>query len=175
MRCPKCGTEVPSDALSCPKCNLLTPKGRTSRNLSLKKEAQHDQLGKAKRYLILGAVVIIVIGIASYAYLTLSLSSAIDPEAAVRSMNALRQMPSNKEGATVDDFMEQARKESEQAGRLVRYRGWFVQPINGTKSRILVVYSFEEQDGEQRAEWIADTSRNTFTPQTNLARGAFNK
>jgi hypothetical protein len=174
MRCPKCGTEVPVDALQCSKCKLVTPKGRTSQSLAFKKGEREGRLSKLKYYAILAGIVLIVFGIAGYVYLTLDTPSQVDPKIAIQAMTTLRGRPSTQDGVTVDEYMKRALNESERTGKLLRYRGWHIEPIAGTKDRFLVVFSFEEEGGsEQRAEWAA-TAANTFTAQTNLARAAYN-
>jgi hypothetical protein len=51
MRCPKCSTETPSDAMQCPGCNSLTPRGRvaTKQAGELNKKLQAEKR-KQKKY-----------------------------------------------------------------------------------------------------------------------------
>ena len=174
MRCPKCGTDVSVGALQCSKCKLLTPKGRTSQALAFEKGERENKLSKVKYYGIIGGIVAIVFGVAGYAYVSLEATSHVDAKTALQAMDKLRSTPSSQPDISVDEYMQRTLKESEQAGRLVRYRGWHIEPIQGTRTRFLVVFSFEERDGgEQRAEWAA-TASDKFTAQTNLARSAYN-
>lgn len=51
MRCPKCSTETPSDAMQCPGCNSLTPRGRvaTKQAGEMNKKLQAEKR-KQKKY-----------------------------------------------------------------------------------------------------------------------------
>ncbi|HEU4386453.1 MAG TPA: hypothetical protein VFV34_01560, partial [Blastocatellia bacterium] len=102
MRCPKCGTDVPVNALQCSKCRLLTPKGRNSQSLAFEKGERETKLSKVKQYVIIGGIVVLVLGIAGYTYMTLEAGSPIDPKVAVQTMDKLRKAPSTQPGVSVD-------------------------------------------------------------------------
>lgn len=177
MRCPRCQTETPADALACPKCKLLTPKGRTSRSLKLTdKEKDKEKRGKLKRYILVAVSVVVIGGVGGYIYLTVEFSSGAEPRTALNALENLKKLPSNENGYTVDQRLNRALKESQDSGRLARYQGWHIRPVPGTKTKVLLVFSYEEKDGTQhRAEWIADFSTNSFSPQNSLAAAVYSK
>jgi len=112
-------------------------------------------------------------------YLVVFFSSGpeeIDPKAAVPMLNKLRHSPSTQEGLNVDDLLTQRLEKSRRVGNLLKYQGWTIRPVNGSKTKLLISFSFEETDNiQQRAEWIADVVKNTYTPQTELAASVYNK
>ncbi|MEK6289642.1 MAG: hypothetical protein AABO57_28335 [Acidobacteriota bacterium] len=85
-------------------------------------------------------------------------------------------MPSSEPGVTIDARLSRELEASRRVGNLVGYQGWTVRPIKGTKTRVLIVFAYQEVGGtHQRAEWLADLSNNTFTPQTDLAAAVHSK
>ena len=181
MRCPKCHTETPSDALVCPGCKLPTPKGRqykADKRAGKKpkspkkiKEAKQRKRSKTLNIVLASLIGIIVAGLGIYVFAAFKLGATeLDPQTAQQVLNALRKAPSNKQGLSVDDRMNQELKKSKESGKLLKYSGWSTRAVQGDKKKILVAYTFEEKDsGEQRAEWIADPSNNSFAPRTGLA------
>ena len=181
MRCPKCHTETPSDALVCPGCKLATPKGRqfqadkrAGKNPKSPKRVKEAKAFKRSRALniVLGCVIgSMVVGLGIYVYETfLSGGMELDAKAAGQMLITLRRMPSNEKGLSVDERMNEEIKKSKESGKLLKYQGWTTRPIRGERSKILIAFSFEEKEsGEQRAEWIADPSNNSFAPRTGLA------
>jgi hypothetical protein len=79
-------------------------------------------------------------------------------------------MPSNDPGLTIDARLTREVETSRRVGNLLAYQGWAVRRVTGTKTKVLLVFSFREVgDTEKRAEWLADLVNNTFTAQTELA------
>ncbi|MEK6304511.1 MAG: hypothetical protein AABO41_27810 [Acidobacteriota bacterium] len=101
-------------------------------------------------------------------------SQGPEPEVAASVLDKLRKMPSNQEGLTVEQSVAQQLEKSRRVGNLVAYQGWTVHQAPGDKSKLLVVFSFDERDNtKQRAEWLVDSAGSTFTPQTDLAAAVF--
>jgi hypothetical protein len=89
-------------------------------------------------------------------------------------LSQFRRLPSNQAGMSVEERAAEELEKSRRAGLLVRYQGWLIRPIKGTKTKVLIAFSFEEKgDKEQRAEWVADLEQNTFVPQNELAAAIY--
>lgn len=91
-------------------------------------------------------------------------------------LEKLRHSPSSQEGLNVDDLLTQELEKSRRVGNLLSYQGWTMRPINGSKTKLIISFSFQENDKtHQRAEWIADLVHDTFVPQTELAAMVYKK
>jgi hypothetical protein len=100
----------------------------------------------------------------------------LDPKAALPMLDKLRYSPSTQEGLNVEALLTQELEKSRRVGNLLSYQGWTIKPINGSKTKLIISFSFEENDKkQQRAEWIADLVHNTFVPQTELAAMVYKK
>ncbi len=185
MRCPKCHAETPSDALVCPGCKLPTPRGRqfkadkragkNPKSPKKIKEAKRHQRSKAVNIALGSVIGLIAAGLGVYLYMALmSGATEIDPKAAGEMLVRLRRLPSSEQGLSVDDKMNQEVKKSRDSGQLLKYQGWTMRPVQGDKKKILITFSFVEKDsGEKRAEWVADTTNNSFAPRTGLASSVY--
>jgi len=201
MRCPKCHTETPPSAANCPGCNLATPKGKHDKQVA--KEKEYDR--KTKKVFLSGlsfgrkgaekkddgepgrastilkiAIIVIAIGMAGFGSYLLVFSmwesKHADPILAFKAMQAFRTMPSNEEGLTVDQLMTRELDKFKEAGNLKGSQGWHTEKINGTESRVLVVFSFQDKDDkDHRAEWLVDVNSQRSIPQTALAIEMYNK
>ena len=191
MKCPRCHVEVPTEALRCPDCKLPKPKSliaqgsqdKTKSKLAAKRKPTSGRKPGAKpeRKLpkwvsitagALSIVLVAVIGVYAYWYFSHT-TSELDPHLAEPAMQKLREMPSTQANLTVDQYLNQQLEKSRRVGNLVSVKGWTMRPVQGTRSKMLIAFSFEERDNtEQRAEWLADLSHDTFTPQTELASAA---
>jgi len=122
-------------------------------------------------------IVFVVLGAIFYIFVLPMLnSSGPEAQAAVSMVIKFRSLPSNVEGKTVGECMADEMAKSKRVGNLTSYQGWTTKPLKGTKTRFLIVFSYEEQGNVvQRAEWIADLNTNTFTPTTDLASTVYNK
>ena len=97
-------------------------------------------------------------------------SDVAEPKAILVALDNLRRMPSNEEGLTIDARMLRELERSRRGGNLAGYQGWIVKSIKGTKSKVLLVFSYDEVgNAHRRAEWLADLAQNTFAPQNELA------
>jgi hypothetical protein len=97
-------------------------------------------------------------------------SEQAEPKTVLSALDKLRRMPSNEPGLTLDARLLHEIETSRRVGNLAGYQGWTVRPIKGTKARVVLAFSYVEVgDVHQSAEWIADLTNNTFTPQTDLA------
>jgi hypothetical protein len=179
MRCPKCYTETPNDALNCPSCNLVTPKGRTA--APQKDNSAKSKKGKAgaKSKIDWGAIMpgkwitwvllagfLVGSGFLAYWYVY-STPQSVKPETALNAMNQLRRLPSKEEGKSIEDRMTEELKKAKDSGQLVKYKGWTVKPYNNHS--YLVSFSYEETSSTKSADWIVDPQNNIFTPITELA------
>src|SRR6185503_13018100 len=115
------------------------------------------------------------VGLSFYSYLAYQ-PHELDPHLAQPALAKLRQEPSVVSGMNVDEYLTQQLEKSRRVGNLLKYQGWTVSPVRGSKTKLLIAFSYEERDNTQyRAEWIADVANNTFTPQTELASAAYKK
>jgi hypothetical protein len=191
MKCPRCHVEVPTEALRCPDCKLPKPKSligqadknKTKSQMAAKRKPLHGGKPgvKPERKLprwasitagVVSGLLIAAIGIYAYWYFA-NRTSELDPHLAQPAMQKLRAMPSKQADLTVDQYLNQELEKSRRVGNLVSVQGWTMRPVQGTRSKMLISFSFQERDNtEQRAEWLADLSHDTFTPQTELASAA---
>jgi hypothetical protein len=105
-----------------------------------------------------------------------SLPHEIDPKAAMPMLNKLRNSPSSQDGLNVDALLTQEMEKSRRVGNLRSYQGWTIRPFGGSRTKLIISFSFEETDNiQQRAEWVADLVHNTFTPQTDLAMAVYKR
>jgi len=121
------------------------------------------------------SIVVTLIGAGGYWFVwPLFQSQGPEPEVAALVLEKLRKMPSKQEGLTVEESIARELEKSRRVGNLLSYQGWTVQPVPGDKSKLLVVFSFNERDNSKKsAEWLADPVSSTFTPQTELAAAVF--
>jgi hypothetical protein len=183
---------VPTEAIRCPDCKLPKPKslivqaGKSQTKKQAPAAGTRSKPGrprtKRERKLprwanvaagALSALLAVALGVYLYWHFTHT-TSELDPHLAQPAMQKLRQMPSPQADMTVEQYLNQELEKSRRIGNLVSTQGWTMRPVEGSRSKMLISFSFIERDNtEQRAEWLADLSRDTFTPQTELARAAF--
>jgi len=97
-------------------------------------------------------------------------SEQAEPKIVLSALDKLRKTPSNEPDLTIDAALSRQLETSRRVKNLVAYHGWTVRPIKGTRSKVVLVFSYEEVGGvHHSAEWIADLANNTFTPETDLA------
>jgi hypothetical protein len=125
-------------------------------------------------------VVTAVLGFGGYfvvsSYLNPAERSQAEVKRALDALSLLRHLPSSQAGMSVEERMAEELDKSRRAGLLVRYQGWLIRPIKGTRTKVLLIFSFEEKGNkEQRAEWVADLEENTFVPQNELAAAVYKK
>lgn len=191
MVCPRCATDVTAEALYCPYCNLRKPKAGfklSAPSPSRKPAAQvvprkrHEALDrslsqprnpKRKARLVISSVaaLVAVLSVGLYVFVVpLVHSEGVEPKTALTALDRLQHVPSNEPDLTIDARLSREVEKSRRVGNLVGYQGWTAHPIKGTKTRVLLVFAYREVGNtEQRAEWLADLTANTFTPQTALA------
>ena len=191
MVCPRCSTKVSAEALYCSYCSLPKPKAgfgeevtaspsksvtpSDSRKSPKRDDRRRRRPPNTKRRLkvvvLSGAALAAVVALALYIFVVpLVYSQGVEPKAAMSALDRLQHMQSNQPDLTIDARLSGELEKSRRVGNLVGYQGWTVHPIKGTKTRVLLVFSYREVGNtEQRAEWLADLSNNTFTPQTSLA------
>ena len=208
LTCPRCGTDVPTEALYCPYCTLPKPKrgfvaaeekpeevslpeqpkasltaqphrsvalrsAKKERSKSAKRSSAHP--GKPPRNLRLSvlsvAALVALFSVGTYIFVVpLVYSEQAEPKSVLSALDKLRKMPSSDPSVTVDGRLLRELEFSRRVKNLVAYQGWTVRPIKGTKTKVVLAFTYEEVGGlHQSADWIADLTNNTFTPQTELA------
>jgi len=205
LSCPRCGTDVPNEALYCPYCSLPKPK----RGFAAVEEEKPEEPGltdqpkpaapprkangKAKgvsppsakrpparsrkprgniRVPVLSvAAIVALVSVGVYIFVVpLVYSEHAEPKTVLSALEKLRRTPSSDPAVTIDARLTHELETSRRVKNLVSYQGWTVRPIKGTKTKVILAFSYEEVSGvHQNAEWIADLSNGTFTPQTELA------
>jgi hypothetical protein len=194
LRCPSCG-------LSKPKARTVEATDKPSRWfgwVAVKRESAGRQNqkragenhrtvnrkpaeppSKTKRVALMlsFSMMVALIGAGGYWFVwPIFLSDGPEPQTAALILEKLRKMPSNQEGLTVDESVTRELERSRRVGNLVSYQGWTVRLAPGDKSKLLVVFSFDERNNtRQRAEWLADPVSSTFIPQTELAAAVFKR
>ena len=184
MRCPKCYAETSNDALCCPGCKLITPKGRIylkdkNNKPQTKAKARRKREPRTKRSVgpVLSTVIVVatilVCGIGGY--LGMTLLEKPEPQEAdslYLALDRLRQMPSQHSGMTINEWLEQAVDNARKSGQLVESEGWQVNPIEG--NNCLISFSYEVKGNVQhRFEWMFDQANDTYTAQTDLAASVY--
>jgi len=194
MTCPKCRSDVPDAARRCPGCGLRKPKARLAKRPeeeaikwvasiqpqpATPKRSPASSPSKAKRTAIMLSVAMTFAVLAASAYWFVAPflhSKSLEPKTAQMVLENLRKMPSNQEGLTVEESVARELERSRRVGNLVSYQGWTVHQAPEDRSKLLVVFSFNERDNtQQRAEWLADPVSSTFVPQTELAAAVFKR
>jgi hypothetical protein len=195
MTCPKCRANVSDASPRCPSCGLSKPKSRlavtgetprkwfgqnggktkTGKRMAVSNPAGQPSKTKRMALILSLSVVLVVAGAAAYWFVwPLFLSEGPEPQTAALVLETLRKMPSNQEGLTVDESVTRELEKSRRVGNLVGYQGWTVREAPGDKSKLLVIFSFDERNNtKQSAEWLADPTSSTFIPQTDLAAAVF--
>lgn len=184
MRCPRCHSQVPDAAPRCPDCKLPKPKASPDQNAAQHKKKQAKRRNsrnssRPKWVNIFAGIVALLLtaGIGLYLFLFFSgQPQELDPHLAQPALANLRQAPSSQSGLSVDDYLTQHLEKSRKVGNLLKFQGWTVSPVKGSKTKLLIAFTYEEKDNtKQRAEWVADVANNTYTPQTELAVEAYKK
>ena len=207
LTCPRCGTDVPNEALYCPYCSLPKPRrGFTAAgegkpeeinlpeqpkpSVALRRaEKEHKkpvQRSIARPYkpprklrlpVLSVAALVAVFSVGIYIFVVpLVYSEQAEPKTVLSALDKLRHMPSSDPAVTVDARLLRELETSRRVGNLAAYQGWTVRPIKGTKTKVVLAFSYEEVGGaHQSAEWIADLNNNTFTPQNELAAAVYTK
>lgn len=131
--------------------------------------------GRLRFPVLTAAALVPLLCVGAYIYvLPMIRSNGAEPKAIVAALDKLRRMPSNEPGVTIDARMTRELEKLRKARNLASYQGWTAQPIKGTKTKALLVFSYQEVGGvQQRAEWVADLTNNTFAPQTELAAAIY--
>ncbi|MFY9554961.1 MAG: zinc ribbon domain-containing protein [Blastocatellia bacterium] len=202
ITCPRCETNVPDEALYCPYCNLQKPKNESattavataekgkptlkskapmrsasSHKMSKRphKRSRSSQPRRLRLPVLSVAALVALLGVGAYIFIIpLVHSEEAEPKQVLSALDKLRRMPSNEPDLTIDARLTRELEKSRRVKNLVGYQGWTAKPVKGSKSKVLLVFSYDEVgDVHQRAEWLADLSNNTFTPQTELASAVF--
>lgn len=222
LTCPRCGTDVPSEALYCPYCILpkpkrgftaveriseptrvaasarpqvtagpqsaVSPRGTIRPRAAAVRAAKASykpgrrtgpSSGKPPRQLRLSVVsaaaLVTVLGVGIYMFVVpMVYSERAEPKVVLSALEKLRKSPSAEPNVSIDARLMREIETSRRVGNLVAYQGWTVRPIKGTKSKVVFAFAFVEVgDVHQSAEWIADLTNNSFTPQTELATSVY--
>jgi hypothetical protein len=175
---------VPDEAPRCQDCKLPKPKSSPDHSVASIKKARNKKRASPGRdrpkwvNALAGVVALILtVGIGWYAYSHFSAQpQELDPHLAQPALAKLRELPSSQSGLSVDGYLTQQLEKSRRVGNLLTYQGWTISPVRGSKTKLLIAFTYEEKDNtQQRAEWLADVANNTYTPQTELAVAAYKK
>lgn len=206
LSCPRCGTEVPTEAQYCSYCSLPKPKrgfaaaedkpqeatpperpqpaaasrstnkdGHRPAKRSTTAKRSTARPGKPPRKfrisIISAAALVALFSVGIYIFVVpMVYSEHAEPKTVLSALDKLRKTPSNEPGLTIDARLSREMATARRVGNLVAYQGWIVRPIKGTKNRVVLAFSYQEVgDINKNAEWIADLTNGTFTPQTDLA------
>ena len=205
LSCPRCGTEVPNEALYCSYCSLPKPKrgftsaeekpaeslpdlpkptpikrasftaiktkevGRRSTNQRSKRPGKPPRRFRAS--ILSVAAVVALLSVGAYIFVVpMVYSNQAEPKMVLAALEKLRKTQSNEAGLTIDARLIRDLETARRVKNLVAYQGWVVRPIKGSKTKVVLAFSYQEVgDVHKSAEWIADLSTGTFTPQTDLA------
>lgn len=140
---------------------------RTDHRPRRRRSQVHD-LSVAK---LAGAAIIALLAIGGYVYFApLARSNEPEPKTVLAALDTLKRMPSNEEGLTIDARLNRDLETSKRMRNLVAYQGWTVKRVEGTKSKVILIFSYDEADrSHHQAEWLADLDHNDFIPQSELA------
>ena len=192
LTCPRCETDVQPDAFYCPYCHLPKPKAgfansaqartkkssiqesppnRKKTNSTSPSTNRSHKVRRIPMRMLSIAALVAVLAIGAYVFIVpLVLSQEAEPKAAMSALEKLRRLPSSEPGVNIGEQISHALETSRRTGNLVSYKGWTVHPIKGTKTKVLISFSYREKgDVDQRAEWIADLTAGSFVSQSALA------
>ena len=213
LSCPRCGTDVPNEALYCPYCSLPKPKRgfasaeekpkeslpnapkppaaskraavstrktvvssrktKESGAISLKQPTRRPAKEPRRfRVSVLSvAALVALLGVGAYIFVVpLVYSNQAEPKTVLAALEKLRKTPSNEPELTIDARLSRELETSRRVKNLVAYEGWVVRPIKGSKTKVVLAFSYKEVgDVHHNAEWIADLTTGSFIPQTELA------
>lgn len=191
MRCPKCYTETPNNAVRCPGCKFPTPQGKKMlKEHRKKKKAEIDSIKSVKVFkkkkprrqvkpwvaVTIGVLTVLVMGGGSYLITIAALQKPpekVSPSQAA--LEKLRNMPSSTPGMTVDQYLVDEMDKSRKDGRLLEAEGWGIQQTNNS-SEFLISFTYEEKDvGQKRAEWRVNPAKNSFRAENELAKAIYDK
>jgi hypothetical protein len=209
LTCPRCGTDVSTEALYCPYCSLPKPKRgfaaadekpvgsrpephkpiaavriKSTRNGGArppkpaasrtakpprKQPQKKTRNRRASVYSV--AALVALMGVGAYIFVVpMVYTEQAEPKTVLAALDKLRKAPSNEPGVTIDARLSRELETTRRVGNLVAFQGWNVRAIKGTRTRVVLAFSYEEVGNVgQSAEWLADLSAGTFTPQTDLA------
>jgi hypothetical protein len=123
------------------------------------------------------AALVALLSVGAYIFVVpMVYSEQAEPKTVLAALDNLRKAPSNEPGLTIDARLSRELETAQRVGNLTAYKGWIVRPIKGTKTKVVLAFSYVEVgDVQQSAEWLADLANNTFTPQTELAAKVHHK
>jgi hypothetical protein len=151
------------------------PKPTASRTEKLPQRPLQKQLQKKPRsrrasvYSVSALVALMCVGVYIFV-VPMVYSDQAEPKTVLAALDKLRKAPSNEPGVTIDARLSRELETTRRVGNLVSYQGWVVRPIKGTKNKVVLAFAYEEVGNvSQSAEWMADLTSGTFTPQSDLA------
>ena len=202
LTCPRCGTDVPTEALYCPYCSLPKPKRgfteategqpdepcapvehsnppaqvrKAAKPRKIRAKRSSARSGRPQRQLRLSVVSVAALvaffSVAIYTFVVpMVYSEQAEPKTVTAALDRLRKTPSSEPGLTIDARLTRQLETARRVGNLVAYQGWTVRPIKGSRTKVVLSFSYEEVgEVHQSAEWIADLSDGSFSPQSDLA------
>jgi len=137
------------------------------------KEDKGPSRSAAAARIVLAVVVLAAVGIYVFMFTDL-FQRRVSGRTAQLTLTSFRNLPSNIGGMTIDQAATAELEHARKAGQLGQYRGWVSKPIQGERSKVLVVFWFTEKDKtEHSAEWEVDVTNNTATPRTDWAKAIY--
>lgn len=152
------------------KGDIITPKPAAEFGKPPADRARKEPRGLRASVLSVAALVTLA-GVGAYIFIVpMVYSEHAEPKTVLAALDKLRKTPSNEPGLTIDAVLSREMEKARRVGNLVAYQGWVVRPLEGTKSKVVLAFSYQEVgDVLQNAEWIADLNNGSFSPQTDLA------
>lgn len=180
MRCPKCQSDTPIDALCCPACKRKTPKGRMlelepeedNKSRLLEILAEHKPTVNHIPSWVAWALILLTVGVCVLgSYISFNHLPAQEPAEIPlhqQALDKLRSKTSNQPWMTVEQSLENEVEKSRNSGRLTEAEGWDVR--SDEKGGFAVSFTFQEKDSNhQRAVWLVNPLSDTVIPQSDLA------
>jgi hypothetical protein len=184
MRCPKCKTATPTEALCCPSCKLKTPRGRLQDELEPESHlvqrvqeifASHKPTMTHIPVWLSWSLIFVTLGVCVFgSYFSFMYFNVPQPESVPRhqvALDKLKAKTSNQPWMTIEESLNYEVEKCRQAGRLKEAEGWDARAADA--GAVLVTFTFEEKDKKQKAIWLVDPMADTFIPQNDLAEFIF--
>ena len=180
MRCPKCKTATPAEALCCPSCKIKTPRGRLQEELEPESDLRqkfHDILADHKPTMthipvwLSWSLIVLTVGVCILgSYLSFMYFNNPEPTHVPLpqlALEKLRTKTSNQPWMTVEEALENEVEKSRKAGQLKEAEGWDVRPA--PEAGFMVSYTFQESGKKLYYVWKVDPLAESFMPQNDAA------
>ncbi|MBI3654585.1 MAG: hypothetical protein HY231_26440 [Acidobacteria bacterium] len=184
MRCPKCKTATPAEALCCPNCKSKTPRGRLQEEFEPTSDlrqkfqdilADHKPTVKHIPAWLSWSLILLTLGVCILgSYLSFRYFNQPEPTNVPLhqiALDKLRAKISTQPWMTVDEALENEVEKSRKAGRLKEAEGWDVRPAEDVG--FIVSFTFQETGKKQYFIWKVDPLSETYSAQNDAAETIF--